>query len=69
MKAIAPLLLALLLGACGLADVGGSAVSAARMKTQEAQQAKAVQAQLEEQLAAARQQEEQRRKDLDAQTR
>lgn len=69
MKAVTSTFLALMLGACGLADVGSSAATTAALKTQEARQARATQAQIESQLDAARQQEEQRRKDIDAQTR
>ena len=54
----AALLAISLLSACGVADVGSSATTAAKLK-----------AQVEKQLEDARQQEEQQRKAIDAATR
>jgi len=65
----AALLAISLLSACGVADVGSSAATAAKLKAQEAEQARATKAQVEKQLEAARQQEEQQRKAIDAATR
>ena len=59
----------LLLCACGLGDVGSSAATAAKLKAQEAEQAKAAQVQITNQLDAAQQQAEQRRKEIEAATR
>lgn len=59
----------LLLCACGLGDVGGSAATAAKLKAQEAEQARAAQVQITNQLDAAQQQAEQRRKEIEAATR
>ena len=60
---------AVLLTACGLADTGSSAATAAKLKAQEAEQARAAQAQIESQLEAAQQQAGQRRKEIEAATR
>jgi hypothetical protein len=68
MKTLAPLL-ALLLAACGVADVGTSAATTAKLKVEEVRQGEALKAQIDSQLEAARQMEEQRRKEIDAQTR
>ena len=65
----ASLAAAALLTACGLADTGSSAASVAKLKTQEAEQARAAKAQVESQLDAAREQAEQRRKEIEAATR
>lgn len=59
----------LLLCACGFGDVGGSAATAAKLKAQEAEQARAAQVQITNQLDAAQQQAEQRRKEIEAATR
>ena len=62
---IAPLLLC----ACGFGDAGTSAATAAKLKAQEAEQARAAQVQITNQLDAAQQQAEQRRKEIEAATR
>lgn len=60
----------LLLTACGVSDSGTAAVTAAQLKAQEAEQAQATKARIEQQLEAAnRQAEEERRKQIDAATR
>lgn len=69
MKALATTLFALLLAACGVADVGTSAATAAKLKAQEAEQANAAKAQIESQIDAAQKQAEQRRKEIEAATR
>ncbi len=66
-----PVILAipLLLAACGLGDTGGSAATAAKLKASEAEQARAGRARIDQQLEAAEQQTEQRRKEIEAATR
>ena len=59
----------LLLCACGLGDAGSSATAAAKLKAQEAEQARAAQAGIASQLDAAQQQAGQRRKEIEAATR
>lgn len=59
----------LLTSACGVADTGSSAVTAAKIKAQQAEQAQAAKVEIEKQLDAAREQAEQRRKDIEAATR
>ena len=66
---VASVAASLLLCACGLGDVGSSAATAAKLKAQEAKQAKAAQVQITNQLDAAQQQAEQRRKEIEAATR
>jgi NifU-like protein involved in Fe-S cluster formation len=63
-----PLLLTTLLGGCGI-DAASSAATAAKLKAREAEQAQAMKQNIEQQLDIARQQEEQRRKEMDAATR
>lgn len=62
------LLLVTLLAGCGI-DAATSAATAARLKAREAEQAQAIKQDIEQQLDVARQQEEQRRKEMDAATR
>lgn len=59
----------LLLSACGVSDTGTAAVTATQLKAREAEQAQAAKAQIEQQLDAANQQAEERRKQIDAATR
>lgn len=69
---IRPLLLTALLMSltgCGLGDAGGSAATAAKLKAQEAEQARTTKAAIEAQLDAANQQAEQRRKGAEAASR
>ncbi len=69
---IRPLLLTALLlslGGCGLGDAGSSAATAAKLKAQEAEQARTTKAAIEAQLDAANQQAEQRRKEAEAASR
>lgn len=61
--------MALLLAACGVSDTGTAAVTTAQLKAREAEQAQATKAQIEQQLEAANQQAEERRKQIDAATR
>ncbi len=68
-RIVVSLTASLLLCACGLGDVGSSAATAAKLKAQEAEQAKAAQVQITNQLDAAQQQAEQRRKEIEAATR
>lgn len=68
-RIVVSLTASLLLCACGLGDVGSSAATAAKLKAQEAEQAKAPQVQITNQLDAAQQQAEQRRKEIEAATR
>lgn len=60
---------ALCLTACSLSDSGTAAVTAAQLKAREAEQAQAAKAQIQQQLDAANQQAEERRKQIDAATR
>ena len=62
-------LVILLTSACGVADTGSSAVTAAKIKAQQAEQAQAAKVEIEKQLDATREQAEQRRKDIEAATR
>lgn len=66
---VASVAASLLLCACGLGDAGSSAATAAKLKAQEAEQARAAQVQITNQLDAAQQQAEQRRKEIEAATR
>lgn len=69
---IRPLLLTALLislAGCGLGDAGSSAATAAKLKAQEAEQARTTKAAIEAQLDAANQQAEQRRKEAEAASR
>ncbi|WP_298622388.1 hypothetical protein [uncultured Zoogloea sp.] len=68
-RIVVSLTASLLLCACGLGDVGSSAATAAKLKAQEAEQAKAAQVQITNQLDAAQQQAEERRKEIEAATR
>lgn len=65
------LLLVTLLAGCGIdaATSATSAATAAKLKAREAEQAQAIKQNIEQQLDVARQQEEQRRKEMDAATR
>ncbi len=65
----AVLAIPLLLAACGFGDTGGSAATAAKLKAGEAEQAQASRARIDQQLDAAQQQSEQRRKEIEAATR
>jgi outer membrane PBP1 activator LpoA protein len=67
-RRLLPFLLAGLLTACGL-DAASSAATAAKLKAREAEQAQTLKQNIEQQLDAARQQEEQRRKDAEAASR
>ena len=66
---LAGLIASLLLCACGLGDAGSSATAAAKLKAQEAEQARAAQVGIASQLDAAQQQAGQRQKDIEAATR
>jgi hypothetical protein len=68
-RIVVSLTASLLLCACGLGDVGSSAATAAKLKAQEAEQAKAAQVQITNQLDAAQQQAEERRKEIEEATR
>lgn len=61
--------MALLLAACGVSDTSTAVITAAQLKAREAEQARAAKAQIEQQLEAANQQAEERRKQIDAATR
>lgn len=65
MKMLVPLCLTALLGACGVADTGGAAATAAAAKVKEAEQAKAVEAQVRQQLDEAARLQAERLKQAD----
>ena len=64
-----PLALLLSLSACGLGDSGSAAVTAAKLKAQEAESARATKEQLERQLAESQERAAQRQKEIEAATR
>jgi uncharacterized protein YlxW (UPF0749 family) len=63
------LCLAASLSACGLGDSGSAAVTAAKLKASEADNARATKQKLEQQIADTQQQAAQRQKEIDAATR